>query len=558
MLNTPKKARTSVEGERVQQIDLEKLREITVLYCEDEHELLEVTTGILERIVKKIYTAADGIKGLDLYRRHADEIDIVISDISMPQMDGLEMTRHIKKSNPSIPIIITTAYSSAEHLLEAIDIHVDKYVIKPLDTQKLLVAMYQSLLYHELRKLYRDPLTGLLTRSALLRDLQKQQENRLVLVDIAYFSHINDLYGDETGNQVLIAFSKLLSEAFQERYILYRIGVDSFILFDQQQQDDIDKTKEQLEAFAKLCKYRGMVVDGIPIYLLLTFAMAHSDDGHTLYYVQRALQKAHRTHRFFVEYDPQTDHCIDRDSNIRWAKALDSALASGRFKPYFQPIVETRSKKIHKYEALIRYIDERGEIVEPTAFLDIAAKAQLYFVIIRVMLQQVIDVIQRKKIRVAINLSYADLVDPETLRFIETILQQHPEEAKLLEFEILESEKMDNYRLAGDFIRTVRPYGCLVGIDDFGTGYANFSMLEALHVDYVKINGSLIKDIHTSPRQRLIAETIHDFCHKLGIKTVAEMVSCAEEFSAVQKIGIDYIQGWYISKALPESAIHER
>jgi len=82
-------------------------------------------------------------------------------------------------------------------------------------------------------------------------------------------------------------------------------------------------------------------------------------------------------------------------------------------------------------------------------------------------------------------------------------------------------------------------------------------MLEALHVDYVKINGSLIQNIHTSTRQIRITEAIHDFCHKLDISTIAERVSCIEEFSTIASIGIDYTQGWHISKALPESKLHD-
>ena len=537
-------------------IEPEKLKQVTVLYCEDETELHAVTAGLLSRIVKRVLPAHDGEEGLRLFREHGHEIDMVITDINMPKMDGLEMTRHIKEAMPRIPVIVTTAYSSTDHLFEAIDIHVDKYVLKPLDTKKLLEAMVQSLLYHELRNLYRDPLTNLPTRNALLHDLEAQKDNRLILVSIEHFAHIQDLYGEEIGGRVLTAFSQYLHAEFSEQFKIYRIGYDNFVLSDQQLDRRPEGIRESLEAFATQCKNEGLIVEEIPIHLIMTFAMAYSEDGHTLQYVQKAMQRATKNHLSFIEYNPKSNGNIsDYTTNIWWTQELNRAVESDMFVPYFQPIVDTQTQEVCKYEALIRYQSPEGKLTGPIAFLGIAKKTNLYPVIMRVVLQKVIEVISRKKVRVAVNISYIDLVNQDTVEFIETLLRQYPEEARLIEFEILESEKIDNYQLTGDFIRSAKRHGCLVGIDDFGTGYSNFGMVEALNMDYVKINGLLIQGIHESERQALIVETIHSFCHKLGIKTVAEMVSCEEEYAVVKRIGVDMTQGWYFSREIDSDEI---
>ncbi len=535
---------------------LEKLKDVTVLYCEDEEQLHAVTVSLLERVVKRVLRAYDGEEGLRLYREHHHEIDMVISDISMPHMDGLEMTRQIKGANPSVPVIVTTAYSSTDHLFEAIDIHVDKYVLKPLDTRKLFDAMGQSLLYHELRALYRDPETGLQTRQALLRDLKRTTPNRLVLVETEHFGHISDLYGDEVASRVLVELAKRMEAALGDRFDVYRIGANGFVLADKDLSRSNESIREELEQFSKKCRTDGMEVDTIPVYLVLTFALAISENGHTLYYAQRAMQKANENHQHYIEYNPKSyGNITDRQTNIWWTKELDNAITSGNFRPYFQPIYATQTQKIHKYEALIRYSGQPNKLIGPVMFLGIAKKTQLYPVIMRVMLQRVIDVVRAKGIRVAVNVSYIDLIDKETVRHIDRVLRKNPHEAKKIEFEILESEKIDNYEVAGTFIQSVRHHGCLVGIDDFGIGYSNFGMLEALRVDYVKINGLLIQGIDTLDRQRLIVETIHTFCQKLGIETVAEMVSNAAEYETVKAIGIDYTQGWYFSREISEDEI---
>jgi len=532
-------------------MEVEKLKEVTILYCEDETELHDVTANLLRRLAKTVLTAHDGEEGLRLYREHQNEIDMVITDIGMPKMNGLDMTREIKALTPRIPVIVTTAYSSTDHLFEAIDIHVDKYVLKPLDTRKLVEAMIQSLLYHELRSLYRDPLTGLLTRNALLNDLKKNKSNRLVLISIERFAYINDLYGDEVGGSALVGLTEKLRESFSETFEIYRTGFDSFVLSDLQMDRTPESMRHLLETFAAQCKNDGMVVEEIPIYLVLRFAMAYSDDGHTLYYAQRAMQKANENHQQIIEYTPRSSNNISNwETNIWWTKELNNAIEHGRFTPYFQPIVDTETLQTYKYEALVRYRGTEGKLFGPVVFLGIAKKTNLYPMIMRVVLRKVIEVIRQKRIRVAVNISYVDLINQDTMDFIDQMLREHPEEAAFLEFEILESEKIDNYDLAGDFIRSIRRYGCQVGIDDFGTGYSNFGMIEALKVDYVKINGLLIQGIHESDRQALIVETIHTFCQKLGIKTVAEMVSCEEEYLVVKRIGIDLTQGWYVSREI--------
>lgn len=535
---------------------MEKLKQVTVLYCEDEPELREVTSSLLDRVVLRVLSAKDGAEGLRLFQEYRDEIDMVITDINMPNLNGLEMTKAIKEMVPYMPVIVTTAYSSTDHLFEAIDIHVDKYVLKPLDAKKLLEAMEQSMLYHELRSLCRDPLTNLKTRNALIRDLEKSGDNRLVLVGIEEFSHIQDLYGEEISTKTLVALTQKFHKFFDDRYEIYRVGFDRFVLWDRHPERAVETVYPALEAFEKECNKQGVSVAGIPIHLILVFALAHSNDGHTLYYTQYALRKAMKSHLKFIVYNPEDDKdSIQHKKNIYWTLELQRAEESGKFVPFYQPIVDTKTQEIDKYEALIRYVDETGKHELPAAFLDIAKKSHLYSIITRVVLRHVIETVRTKKVRVSVNISYIDLVNQDSLNDIETLLEENPDEAKLIDFEILESEKIDNYDLMGNFIEAVRRYGCRVGIDDFGAGYSNFSILEGLHVDFVKIDGLLIQGIHRSHRQELIVEAIYEFCKKLGIKTVAEMVSCEEEYAVIKRIGIDRVQGWYLSEEISRDDI---
>nr|WP_297890535.1 EAL domain-containing protein [Sulfurihydrogenibium sp.] len=119
-------------------------------------------------------------------------------------------------------------------------------------------------------------------------------------------------------------------------------------------------------------------------------------------------------------------------------------------------------------------------------------------------------------------------------------------------FEILESEGIENYEDVSGFIKEVKSYGSKIAIDDFGSGYSNFAHMLKLDVDYLKIDSSLIKNIHQDKNSQIIVQTIVGFAKKLGIKTIAEFVHNREVFEKVRELGVDYSQGYYIGEPKPE------
>ena len=118
-------------------------------------------------------------------------------------------------------------------------------------------------------------------------------------------------------------------------------------------------------------------------------------------------------------------------------------------------------------------------------------------------------------------------------------------------FELTESENIDNFLEVKDFIALAKKQGCRIAIDDFGTGYSNFEYLAELNIDYLKIDGSLIRNIHTSPNLQVIVRTIINFAREMNIKTVAEFIHSKDTFDTVKSLGIEYSQGYYIGKPMP-------
>jgi diguanylate cyclase (GGDEF)-like protein len=527
------------------------LKNITILYAEDEEALKEITLNILKGFTKKQLVAKNGAEGLELFKQNESEIDLIITDVNMPVMNGLEMIREIKKINPNIPIIVATAFSNTEYLLEAIDIGVDKYVLKPIDMKKLLQLMSQSLLYHELKDLYIDNLTHLPNRNRLKKDLEDSNKDLMAMINIDKFSTINDLFGEHNGDRVLLKFSDTLQKYFnKDKFSIYRVEADKFLVISKDYELDIQEFYDLCKKFEDFIEEDPVCIDEHEIDLNITIGIAKSEDGNAYKYAQRVISYARKKFEPILIYNDSFNIQESFEENIKWIKKIKNGVKNDNFKAYFQPIVDTKTKEIYKYEALVRYIDEDGTVVSPFTFLDIAKKAKLYPNIIKIMINEAFHLIKTKNKRVAVNISFEDIASATTMKYVYKVIEENSEYASSLEFEILESEEISDFSEVFKFIKNMNKYGCNVGVDDFGAGYSNFNMLVNLDINYVKIDGSLIRGINESKNQQIIVRTIDEFAKKFGFKTVAEFVSEEEIYNEVKEIGVDYSQGYYFDAPL--------
>ena len=528
------------------------LKNITILYAEDEKSLREITLNILKGFTKKQYVAENGLEGLELFKEHEEEIDLIITDVNMPHMNGLEMIKAIKEINPNIPIIVATAFSNTEYLLEAIDIGVDKYILKPIDMKKLLQIMSQSLLYAELKNLYIDKLTHLPNRNRLKKDLDNNDETTMSLINIDKFSTINDLFGESNGDKILESFSEIIKEYFKkDQFKAYRIEADKFAIIVKDKNIDVQEFQNLCEEFANHIEKHTFEIEEHEVDLNVTIGIAKAKDNLAYKYVQRVINYARKMFEQILVYDDSFNIQESFEENIRWVKEVKKGLKNQLFVGFFQPIVNAQTQEIYKYEALIRYINEEGEVIAPIKFLDIAKKAKLYPYIIEIMLNQAINLIKNKNKRVAVNISFDDISSRKTTKKIYRILKENRELVDKLEFELLESEEISDFDTVTQFIKEVKEFGCSVGVDDFGAGYSNFNMLTNLDIDFVKIDGSLIKEIDQSKNQEIIVNTISTFSKQFGFKTVAEFVSSEDIYQKVKSLDIDYAQGYHFGKPVP-------
>ena len=412
------------------------------------------------------------------------------------------------------------------------------------------------------RQIFIDPLTGLPNRKQLLRDLQSTRVPILFLINIDDFKEINDVFGPKAGDTILFELSRLIESIIGEygcRY--YKLGADEYALLIENNRRTANRNRltQLAETITRRISAEQFAIASSEIRLRATIGIGDSRIGggdNIMAQADMALKTAKSAHKPYLFFTQTIDTRENYQKNIHSLKVLTEALENDRIVPYFMPIVNARTGKVETYECLARLIDPDGTVFPPHFFLEIARKARLYSQITRMVFAKAAEYFNDRPFQFTINISMDDMDDPETVSTMLEILQRYPRLENRVIFEILESESINNYPQVSTFIQLVKAYGCKIAIDDFGSGYSNFEYIPRLNINYLKINGELIRNISRNSQNRFIVENIHNFAAGLGIETIAEYVEDGEILSHLKDIRVDYLQGYYFGA--PSSTIDRR
>jgi len=404
-------------------------------------------------------------------------------------------------------------------------------------------------------QLHTDYLTSLPNRNALIRDIRTKHFYALMLLNIDNFKEINDFYGHAIGDETLLALAHSIQVAIADLPMqLYKMPSDEYAIALCEPMNTYELESARLHILNHL-QAQHYELQGASIYVTLTMGMdiARSRKSNIidlLANADMALKSAKKRRLSYQLYDETMQIRQEYQNNILWSKKLKEAIEQKQFCLYYQPIFDALSGEIVEYEALIRMIDNNGEIVSPGYFLPAARQSRLYAHLTRFVIDEVFKMIETTPQTYSMNLSVDDIFDKPTKALIIQKLSEssHPER---IIFELLESEGIENYPEVSTFISDVKKFGCRIAIDDFGTGYSNFAHIIKLDVDFLKIDASLIRNIDTDTNAQTILTAITEFSEHLGLHTVAEFVHSEAVYNKCKELGIDYLQGYYLGEPKP-------
>ncbi|MEA2073263.1 MAG: EAL domain-containing protein [Campylobacterota bacterium] len=395
--------------------------------------------------------------------------------------------------------------------------------------------------------LYVDSLTNLQNRNALLKDLEDGPKLSATLINIDNFSHINNLYGENFGDRVLAEFSNLLYKRVKDdmNSKLYRLSGDEFIIVSTEV--DSEKVMQEAKRLLEQNNSNPIIVDEQQILLSLTIGISLEENAQLLTTANMAIIAARKEFKDIKVYTKELSLNDEYENNLKWIKEIKDAIEEDRITMFYQPIIDNAGHGVKKYETLIRLIDKKGHIVTPYYFLEIAKKAKLYKQLTKIVIKKSFEAFKDNDYEFSINITVDDILDNDINNYIVQTVEQYNISDRVI-FEIVESESIENFDVIERFISMIKSYGCRISIDDFGTGYSNFEHLMRLQADFIKIDGSIIKEITKDKRSALITSVIVAFAKEMNIQTIGEFVETKEINDKLVTLGVDKSQGYYFDK----------
>jgi diguanylate cyclase (GGDEF)-like protein/PAS domain S-box-containing protein len=419
-----------------------------------------------------------------------------------------------------------------------------------------------------------DPLTGLINRQAFERrlecviDIAKENDSRhaLCYLDLDQFKIVNDSCSHAAGDELLRQLSKELSKTIRPRDTLGRLGGDEFaVLMEQCSLEQAKCTAERILTAVSHFQFGwenksfriGVSIGLIPIS---SYSGSIGDMLKQADIACYAAKDAGRN-RVHVFHQHDDEYIQNHHGEMDWLNKINHALEKDLFVLYAQPIKLLRPNLEMHYEILIRMQGENGEIISPGAFLPAVERYHLSQKIDRWVIRHTFVWIKQNPeffhhdAFFSVNLSGQNLGDELLLEFIFNEFLATGIGFNKICFEITETAAILNLSAASDFITRLKNAGCKFSIDDFGSGLSSFNYLKKLPVDYLKIDGVFVKDIVEDPVGLALVKSINEIGHVMGKQTIAEFVESQEILDELNKIGVDYAQGYYLGKPKPLSEL---
>jgi diguanylate cyclase (GGDEF)-like protein len=573
-IGSSSKADTGWRFDRLSNPDLLK-----ILIVDDDEDDYTIIRDMLSEVKEVRYK----IDWVDNYQSALETLnekiyDICLLDFRLGKHNGMELLREIIKAKYRMPVILLTGLKDHDINVEAMNSGAADFIVKGEVNSVILERSIRYSIEHkkmEEKISYQashDSLTGLINRSKFEEELKKAMEETVTLnlehcllyMDLDRFKVVNDTCGHLAGDQLLKQVALHIHDQIRHTDIFARMSGDEFaiLLYN-------CSLANAGEIAANICisvqnhqficqNYQfniGISIGIVPI----TAASSNLD---------RILSNADEA--CYLVKDKGGNGCLHYQSDavessthkneLLWVLNINRAFVNNLFRLQRQPVIPlTAEAKIVHYELLIRMLDENDQLVLPNNFLPTATHYKLMSAIDRWVVKNYFafyreQLAQNRFVNTCIcniNLSGSFLNEEDSLQFLLEQINHYQIPPQHLCFEITETSAIANFNHVIAFVEQLKARGCRFALDDFGNGLATFNYLKKFPVDFVKIDGSFVRNILSNPIDCSMVESINQIAHLMKIKTVAEFVENEAIFRKLKEIGIDYAQGYWIGKPQP-------
>jgi diguanylate cyclase (GGDEF)-like protein len=526
--------------------------------------------AMLEKLGFKVSMAASSEEALNWIARY--QVDLVLCDIAMPGMNGLDLLNEAR-TQPHAPVfIMSTNYDDAEHALASMRSGAYGYLIKPLRFEHLRQTVADVMVKYrtdrdtalKAEKLARqDPLTDLINRGEFLRRLSNRLQmpqsdvanGALMLIKINGLNHINHSYGRVAGNKVLQFAAMALSRLIRPSDVLARFGGDLFAIYlDGVAPMQADEKAQSVMADVEAAK---MILSGEPFSLNLVIGGACVYSGIEVEdLLNRAdfalhLAREHSRNRIHIYSGADEVHKRELAHQLNTLALVRAALDDkSRISMHYQPIIDLVSGKVSHYESLLRLADDEGKVCNSGELVKtcevFGLVGRLDHAVIAVSLADVSRLPEGTGI--AINLSGKSIGDPGLLEFIESRIESLGLDPSRIIFELTETAAFHNLGEVRHFVQRIKSLGCRFALDDFGVGFSSFYYIKELDFDYLKVDGSFIAKLTENPHDQVFVRAMVEISKVFGLTVIAEWVEDSATAKMLREFGVAMGQGYYFGK----------
>lgn len=503
-----------------------------------------------------------------------EEFDVAMLDMGLPGISGIPAIECLQKYHTTLPIIVLTGMNNEKIALEAVRHGVQDYLVKGESSGEII---RRAIRYSIERKQFQDKivylthydqLTGLMNENqfrslldATLHTAARQQEMvGVFLADLDNFKHINDAYGIETGDELLVRIGEMLRRHFEDKHPVCRLSEDSFLVMvtgitDTALCADIAENMMGL-LHAPITVGETEIHTSVSIGIS-TFPACGHDASSFIKHAEDALRKVKEDgRRHYCFYTGALDSGIQE--RVTLTNALFKALKEKEFTLHYQPKIHLRSGHLAGVEALIRWRHPEKGNIPPNIFIPLAESIGLIDEISHLVLHRACtDQAAMGEMEVSVNLSARELHHPGLLARVSDIMDQTGIAPDKLALELTETAAMQNAEAALDIMAELKNLGIQLHIDDFGTGYSSLNYLRLLPADVLKIDQSFVKSMAEREEDKKIVKVIVALAHDMGMKVVAEGIETELHANILRTFNCETGQGYLFAKPMPLSELLE-
>ncbi|AOO82021.1 putative bifunctional diguanylate cyclase/phosphodiesterase [Bosea vaviloviae] len=407
----------------------------------------------------------------------------------------------------------------------------------------------------------RDTLTNLDNRRSILLKIENQlarkQEMALLSVDVDDFKSINDTYGHDVGDALLLSISETLASCLGPGDIAARMGGDEFMVATSRgSAEAVELARRILTRIGSQRRIKGRSI-AATVSVGVVVAEAGLAVEQALKRADIALYKAKSDGRnHLVVYTPELS--VEHDEHLAFEVDLRDAMRAGQFQLVYQPIYNPRSGSVTLVEALLRWDHPQRGVVSPATFVPVAERTGL----IKVLGTWAIETAVRaalawpRNVGVSVNVSARQFEsDHDLVAIVAAILRKTGLPPRRLTLEITESTLIEDAPHIIESLKKLRAMGVRIALDDFGTGYSSLSYLAKLPIDIIKIDKTFSHEIDSSVKVNALMTAITDLAHKLGLSIIVEGIETAAQLAVMRRFSLHGIQGFILAKPMSDEAL---